>query len=455
MRHRPTLLSALVLAVATVVAQAASPATAQAQAAPAASASTAQTAVVPAPAASASADDTGPSLKDIATFTRVFEIIRQTYVDPVSDHTLMQSALRGMLEGLDPHSEFLDARQLDQLDQDTSGEYTGLGIEVAQVRGELRIIAPIDGSPAQKAGIRAGDTILGINGKAVDPDALDAAVDSLRGDPGTPITLTILHADAGNPVDIRVVRENIQLPSVRSRLLAPGFAYLRISQFQDDTAGALEHQLDELQRRHGPLRGAVLDLRSNPGGLVNAAVAVADDFLDRGVIVSTRGRMPQSDTIYRATPGDLLHGAPLVVLIDGGTASAAEIVAGALKDNHRAVLIGRRSFGKGSVQSVIPLPGDEAVKLTTARYYTPDGQSIQARGITPDIELADNLQVSVNKSSELASREADLPGHLAGSAGAPARSTGGSGTLAAQDWWLDQALHVTQALAAARTGTPH
>ncbi len=403
----------------------------------------------PASAGSVQTAHAGPDLEDIATFTRTFEIIKQAYVEPVSDHALMQSALRGMLAGLDPHSEFLDARALQQLDEDTSGEYAGLGIEVAEVKGRLRIIAPIDGSPAQKAGIRAGDTILGIDGKAIDPDALDAALDALRGKPGSAITLTILHAGASQPIDLRLLREFIQVPSVRSRLLAPGFAYLRISQFQADTASELQRQLDELQRRHGPLKGAVLDLRSNPGGLVTAAVAVADDFLDSGVIVSTRGRLPQSDTIFRATPGDLLHGAPLVVLIDGGTASAAEIVAGALKDNHRAVLMGRRSFGKGSVQSVLPLPDGAAIKLTTARYYTPDGDSIQARGISPDIELADKLQVSVSKAPELSSREADLPGHLGGSGNATA-SRDGTGALAAEDWWLDQALHVVQALAVTR-----
>ncbi len=436
----PALAFAALLALPAAAAHAAAPP------APAAAAS----ARAPVPAAGA-ASAQGPSLKDIATFTRVFEMIRQAYVEPVSDHALMQSALRGMLGGLDPHSEFLDVRQLDRLDEDTTGRYAGLGIEVAEVDGTLRIIAPIDGTPAQQAGIRAGDTILGIDGKAVQPDALDAALQSLRGKPGTRITLTILHAGAHAPVDIALVRADIQLPSVRTRLLAPGIADVRISQFQSDTAASLQQQLDALQRKDGPLRGAVLDLRSNPGGLVNAAVAVADDFLDSGVIVSTRGRLPGADTVYRATPGDLLHGAPLVVLIDGGTASAAEIVAGALKDNHRAVLMGRRSFGKGSVQSVLPLSGGEAIKLTTARYYTPDGHSIQARGITPDIELARDLDVSVSTAPRLSSREADLPGHLgAGGGDGAAETSGGAGVLAAHDWWLDQALHVVQALAAAR-----
>ncbi len=409
----------------------------------------------PATAAAAGADR-GPTLQDIATFTRAFEMIRQAYVDPVTDHALMRAALRGMLSGLDPHSEFLDARQLGQLDEATSGRYTGLGIEVAEVEGTLRIIAPIDGSPAQKGGIRSGDLILGINGKAVQTDALGAALESLRGAPGTRITLTVLHVGAKAPVNVPLVRERIQLPSVRSRMLAPRIAYVRISQFQTDTAFSLQHQVEALQRKDGPLSGAVLDLRSNPGGLVNAAVAVANDFLDSGVIVSTRGRLSDANTIYHAMPGDLLHGASIVVLIDGGTASAAEILAGALKDNHRAILMGRRTFGKGSVQSVLPLPDGEAIKLTTARYYTPDGHSIQARGITPDIELARDIAVTLNKAPQLASREADLPRHLGAGQGDGGTGTDRDGDLAASDWWLDQALHVVQALAVERgdNGTP-
>jgi len=407
-----------------------------------------------APASAASvANRAGPSLREIALFAQTFETLRQAYVEPVSDSTLMQAALHGMVAGLDPHSAFLDARQLRELDEDTSGQYTGLGIEVAEVQGTLRIITPIDGSPAQKAGIRAGDTILGINGKTVEPDALDAALDALRGAPGTPITLTILHSGASAPVQVHLLRSEIQVPSVRTRMLAPHIAYLRIVQFQSDTAASLRSQIEQLQRAHGPLAGAVLDLRDNPGGLVNAAVAIADDFLDQGVIVSTRGRLPGSDTVYRATPGDLLHGAPLVVLINSGTASAAEILAGALKDNGRAVLMGRRSFGKGSVQSVLPLADGNAVKLTTALYYTPDGQSIQARGISPQIELAHDTAVSISSAPQLVSREADLPGHLAASATAPA-TPAADGMLAARDWWLDQALHVVQGLIAARAGKP-
>jgi len=404
------------------------------------------TSSAPAPAAA------GPSLADIQTFTRVFELVRQAYVDKVDDHTLMQSAITGMLAGLDPHSEFLTRKGLDQLDEDTSGRYGGLGIEVAQVNGQLRIIAPIDGTPAARAGMLPGDVIVGINGKAVDPDALNAALDQLRGAPGTKITLSVLHPHAGTPVNLTLTRERIQIASVRSRLLEPGYVYLRISQFQDDTVAELTRQIEALQKQDGPLKGAVLDLRSNPGGLVTAAVGVADDFLDHGTIVSTRGRLKQADMTFTAQGGgDLLRGAPLVVLVDNGTASAAEIVAGALKDNHRAVLMGRRTFGKGSVQTVLPLPGGEAVKLTTARYYTPDGGSIQARGIEPDIRLAD-ATVKLDQGPQLTQREADLPNHLAGDKRAGS-AQGGAGKLAGDDYWLSEALHVLQGLAVARAAT--
>ena len=404
---------------------------------------------VPPAAVEAPVGSAGPSLADIQTFTRVFELVRQAYVDKVDDHTLMQSAITGMLAGLDPHSEFLTRKGLEQLDEETSGRYGGLGIEVAQINGQLRVIAPIDGTPAARAGMLPGDVILGINGRAVDPDALNAAVDQLRGAPGTTITLSVLHPQASKPVELTLTRERIQIASVRSRLLQPGYAYLRISQFQDDTVTELTRQIEALQKKGGPLQGAVLDLRSNPGGLVTAAVGVADDFLDHGTIVSTRGRLKQADMTFTAQgDGDLLKGAPLVVLVDNGTASAAEIVAGALKDNHRAVLMGRRTFGKGSVQTLLPLPGGDAVKLTTARYYTPDGGSIQARGIEPDIRLAD-ATVRLDHGPQLIQREADLPNHLAGNASADSVG-GGEGKLAGDDYWLSEALHVAQGLAVAR-----
>jgi carboxyl-terminal processing protease len=413
----------------------------------------------PAPAASvatpaaassiANAASDVPSLSEIQTFTRAFELIKQAYVAPVGNRKLMDSAIRGMLAGLDPHSDFLDKSELKDLTEDTSGVYSGLGIEVAQVRHRLVIVAPLDGGPAAAAGIRAGDVIAAINGTPVQADAINAAVKKLRGPIGSKITLSILHAGVGKPVTIPLVRERIQVASVHTRMLAPGFAYLRISEFQEDTADELTSKLEKLQKDHGPLRGAVLDLRSNPGGLVTSAVGVADDFLGGGLIVSTRGRLSQADLKFSATPGDLLNGAPMVVLVDNGTASAAEIVTGALKDNHRALVMGRRTFGKGSVQTILPLGNGDALKLTTARYYTPDGTSIQVAGITPDIALG-NVTVQDDRDASLIDdeHEGDLPNHLSGSEAAAANPD--TDELAIRDYALSEALHVLQGLAMAR-----
>ena len=421
-------------------------------AAPAVGSSAAEPVVASSAAAPANASSTAPdvpSLAEIQTFTRAFELIKQAYVAPVGNHKLMDSAIRGMLAGLDPHSEFLDESELKDLTEDTSGVYSGLGIEVAQVKHQLVIVAPLDGGPARAAGIRAGDVIEAINGTPVQPDAIDAAVKNLRGPIGSKITLSIVHPGSGKPVKIPLVRARIQVASVHTRMLAPGFAYIRISEFQEDTADELTEKMEKLQKEHGPLRGAVLDLRSNPGGLVTSAVGVADDYLDGGLIVSTRGRLSQADLKFSATPGDLLNGAPMVVLVDNGTASAAEIVTGALKDNHRALVMGQRTFGKGSVQTILPLGNGDALKLTTARYYTPDGTSIQVAGITPDIVLGN---VTVEDDREASpfddEHEGDLPNHLAGSQAAAANPD--TGKLAVQDYALSEALHVLQGLAMAR-----
>lgn len=393
-----------------------------------------------------------PNLEEIQTFTRAFEMIKQAYVKPVANQALMQSAIRGMLAGLDPHSEFLDKSELTDLTEDTSGAYSGLGIEVAQANHHLVIIAPLDGGPAKRAGILAGDTIVAINGVPVQPDDIDVSIKKLRGPIGSKITLTILHADGSKPVAIPLVRERIRVASVTTRMLEPGYAYIRISEFQDDTADELTRTVEKLQKQHGPLRGAVLDLRSNPGGLLTSAVGVADDFLDSGLIVSTRGRLSQSNLKFSATPGDLLDGAPMVVLVDNGTASAAEIVTGALKDNHRALVMGRRTFGKGSVQTILPLGNGDAVKLTTARYYTPDGTSIQAAGITPDIVLGDvTVAADRNPSLDDDEHESDLPHHLAGNQ--TASTDADAGDLAVQDYALSEALHVLKGLALARNAT--
>ncbi|MGA8278492.1 MAG: S41 family peptidase [Rhodanobacteraceae bacterium] len=403
-------------------------------------------------AATAKADKDAVDLADIRAFTAVFSLVKQAYVENVDDHRLMQAAIHGLLAGLDPHSEYLDHKELEDLNEDTSGSYAGLGVEIVQMDGSLRVVAPIDGTPADRAGIKPGDTILRINGKSVQSNDLDGAIDKLRGKPGTDITLTILHENQSVPVDVRLTREVIRVASVRARLLEPGYAYLRISQFQAGTGAELRRRIERLQKdNHAALKGAVLDLRSNPGGLLTSAVEVSDELLDKGVIVTTRGRLKEADLSFSATPGDLLDGAPIVALVDNGTASAAEIVAGALKDNHRALLMGRRTFGKGSVQTVLPLDAEHAIKLTTARYYTPSGVSIQAEGIRPDIALADLALTQRDMAPTPIVSERDLRNHLKGS---DETDTDGADVIASsadrdvqQDYALNEALNVLKGLA--------
>lgn len=392
------------------------------------------------------------SLDDIRNFSRVYEVVRQAYVEKVDNKTLMKAAITGMLSGLDPHSEYLDKDGLTQLSEDTTGEYSGLGIEVLQVDGGLHIVSPIDDTPAARAGIKAGDNIVKINGTLIDPGNVDEMFKQLRGKPGSKIDLTIAHDKSDKLIDLHLVRENIAVSSVKVRELEPGYAYLRVSQFQDDTAGDLERKLGELIQKNGAQKGAVLDLRNNPGGLLTAAVGVSDEFLDSGTIVTTRGRLQDANMSFNAHPGDRLNGAPMIVLTNNGTASAAEIVSGALKDNHRALIMGQRTFGKGVVQTVVPLDAEHAVKITTARYYTPNGTSIQAEGIKPDIALAD---LTVNKADSgpvLISSEADLPNHLANEhakTGNDINDDGSAadGKLATSDYALSQALNVLKGMA--------
>ena len=395
------------------------------------------------------------SLDDVRKFTAVLSLVKQAYVEPVDDHALMQAAIKGMLVGLDPHSEYLEANALNQLTEDTSGSYEGLGIEVTTAEGALRVIAPIDDTPAARAGIKPGDTILRIDSVPVQADNLSDAVDMLRGPPGSEVTLSILRTGASLPQDVKLKRETIRVASVRGRLLEPGYAYLRVSQFQSETGSDLRKRIARLQKDNGkPLAGAVLDLRSNPGGLLTSAVEVSDLLLDAGTIVTTKGRIREADMAFQATPGDALGGAPLVVLIDNGSASAAEIVAGALKDNHRGLLMGRRSFGKGSVQTVLTLDETHALKLTTARYYTPSGTSIQASGIKPDIELAD-LALSANETDDFGQiSERDLRNHLKGDgetgAGAAATVLPTVRSGAPSDYALSEALNALKAMALQR-----
>ncbi len=449
-RGQTALLTALPLLLALPIANAqTAPATNKAVASPADIPASASTTAAPASASSSSGQ---VDLDDIRNFSRVYEVVKQAYVEKVDDKTLMKAAITGMLAGLDPHSEYLDKEGLQQLTEDTTGQYSGLGIEVLQDSDALRIVSPIDDTPASRAGILAGDTIVKIDGTVINSENIDAMYAKLRGKPGSKIDLTIVHAKSDKLIDLHLVRETIAVSSVKVRELEPGFAYIRISQFQDDTASDLDKKLGELIKKNGPQKGAVLDLRNNPGGLLTAAVSVGDDFLDSGVIVSTRGRLPDSNISFSAHPGDLLNGASMVVLTNNGTASAAEIVSGALKDNHRALLMGQRTFGKGVVQTVLPLDADHAVKITTARYYTPNGTSIQAEGIKPDIALADLTVKKADSTASLISSESDLPNHLANEnkkAGGDINNDGSAddAKLATGDYALSQALNVLKGIA--------
>lgn len=369
-----------VLSVALSLALFASPGWAQ-QASPAAAPATADD-----PEANEAAVSKVP-LDEIRRFVAVYNAVKQAYVDPVEDKKLMHAAVRGLLSDLDPHSTYFDKEDAEAFDEQATGAYDGIGVELLQQQDNtLKVIAPIDDTPAARAGVKAGDVIVAIDGKPIDASK---AMEPLRGESGSKVTLTIVRDKVAKPFDITLQRETIRVASVRSKLLEPGYGYIRISTFQADTGADFQKNLKQLQAG-GKLRGLVLDLRSNPGGLLTSAVQVADDLLDKGNIVSTRGRISISDAKFDATPGDLLGGAPVVVLVDAGSASASEVLAGALRDNQRARIIGSRTFGKGSVQTVLPLDNGDSVKLTTARYYTPSGKSIQASGIVPEVMLTPN-----------------------------------------------------------------
>lgn len=363
------------------------------------------------PHAGIAADTSALPLEELQMFADVFNQIRQGYVESVPDSKLFELAVQGMLSGLDPHSVFLKEKAFDSLQETTKGEFSGLGIEIGQDRGYVTIIAPIDGSPAEAAGLEAGDVILKIDGESTRDLPVNKSVELMRGPTGSEVLLTIGRRGVADPFDVSVIRDIIKVPSVRSRELMEGYLWLRASQFQRDTGqeaiAKIESALSE-----GPLAGIVLDLRNNPGGVLGASVDMAGAFLDGGLVVYTEGRHPQSKDRFEATPGDMIKEVPIVVLINGGSASASEIVAGALQDRRRAVIMGTRSFGKGSVQTILPVTDTRAVKLTTALYYTPNGRSIQAEGIVPDIvvERAEVKSVESNRRT----KEADLQGSLSG-----------------------------------------
>jgi carboxyl-terminal processing protease len=376
------------------------------------------------PAAAEAADTTAPEelpLNEIRLFTEVLHKIKHDYVEPVDDRKLLESAIRGMLAGLDPHSSYLDADEFLGLQEGTTGEFGGLGIEVGMEDGYIKVISPIDETPAARAGVQAGDLIIRLDDTPVKGLSLDEAIQRMRGAPGSAIVLTIARDGIDGPITITIVRDVIHVASVRSRMLAPGYGYIRVSTFQARTGNDLREQLLALQQQsNNALRGLVLDLRNNPGGVLGAAVAVADTFLESGQIVYTEGRIADSELEFKAKPPDVLEGAPLIVLVNEGSASASEIVAGALQDRGRAVIMGRRTFGKGSVQTILPMTNDTALKLTTARYYTPSGRSIQAEGIKPDIVIDKIKLAPVEAVAEDIVTEADLARHLDNTNSSPA-----------------------------------
>ncbi len=400
----------------------------------------------------------GLPLDMVRTLSEVFGKIKANYVDEVDDKTLLENAIRGMVTGLDPHSSYLDRKDFEELRVGTTGEFGGLGIVVGMEDGFVKVISPIDDTPAQRAGVQAGDLIIRLDDTPVKGLTLDQAVNIMRGKPGTKITLTIVREGEEKPLRITLTRAKIRVKSVKSKVLEDGYDYVRISQFQERTAADLRKALRKLRKENGGrLKGLVLDLRNNPGGLLDSAVAVSDVFLDEGVIVSVKGRTEDNKLVRSARPGDLIAGAPIVVLVNEGSASASEIVAGALQDHRRAILMGHRTFGKGSVQTVIPLGNDTALKLTTARYYTPSGRSIQAEGIMPDIVL-DNLQIKEQEERFKPLTEADLSGHLANPNGKGRKEKGkpkakGNGKkLVTEDYPVYEALIVLKGLNLLKAG---
>ncbi|MFA5626348.1 MAG: S41 family peptidase [Thiohalomonadaceae bacterium] len=352
-------------------------------------------------------------LEELRNFSEIFGKIKDDYVEEAKDKNLLENAIRGMLAGLDPHSAYLDPDEFKELQVGTSGEFGGLGIEVGMEDGFVKVVSPIDDTPAQAAGVKAGDLVIRLDETPVKGMSLNDAVKMMRGKPGTDITLTIIRDGEQKPLKITITRDIIRVKSVKFQMLEEGYGYLRITSFQNQTAEQVNKAVSEMKKTNNKMHGLVLDLRNNPGGVLGAAVSVSDAFLDKGMIVYTEGRARDAELRYTATPGDILKGAPIVVLVNGGSASASEIVAGALQDHKRAIIMGSRTFGKGSVQTIFPMSNNSAIKLTTARYYTPGGRSIQADGIEPDIKLKAVKLVETEDNEGDRLKEANLTGHLA------------------------------------------
>lgn len=349
-------------------------------------------------------------LKDLQLFTLIFDQIRRSYVEPISDQKLLENAIKGMLQELDPHSSYLDGSHFSSLKETTQGHFSGVGIEIGSENGYIKVITPIDETPAEKAGVEAGDLIIKLDGQSIRGFSISQAAKLMRGSKGSPITFTIVRKGRDKPFDITIIRDRIKTRSVRSKIIEDDFGYIRISQFQSNTGSEFADQINKLKQQNKELKGFVLDLRNNPGGVLQASVHVVDALIDKGTIVSTKGRLENNDQLFSATTGDASQGLPFVVLINGGSASAAEIVAGALQDHSRAIIMGTRSFGKGSVQTIFPVGKNKGIKLTTARYYTPSGRSIQAQGIVPDVIIERATITQINDDNRV--KEADLAGHL-------------------------------------------
>jgi carboxyl-terminal processing protease len=403
-------------------------------------------------------------MEDVQRFSNAIAQIKQYYVKPINDKELFDNAIRGMLAGLDPHSGYLDERDFNDLQTSTNGEFGGLGLEVTLEEGVIKVVSPLEGTPAAKANIKSGDYIIKIDSHAVQGIELKEAVNLMRGKIGEPVTLTVLRKGEAKPLVFHLVRENIQIKSVEAKLLDKQYGYIRLAQFQALTAQDMLKQIDGLKKQaNGHLNGLILDLRNNPGGLLDSAIEIADAFINtkgpedkHELIVYTEGRLPSTKFIAVATPGDVLNNAPMVVLINNGSASASEIVAGALKDHKRALIVGTRSFGKGTVQTILPLDNTHGIKLTTAMYFTPAGTSIQAQGITPDItieEIAVPKQEGATIGRALDLSEADLNGHLQNANKTQVTATAPNNTddkvLLHEDYQLYTALTILKSLVVA------
>ena len=391
------------------------------------------------------ADQTPLPIEQIKTFAEIFTRIKRSYVESVSDEKLLDYAVEGMLAGLDPHSVYLKDERFEQLNEGTQGKFGGLGMEVIMEGGFVKVVTPIDDTPAADAGVRPGDLIIRVDGATVSGLSLNEATEKMRGEPGTSVVITILRESQAEPFDLTLERAVVRISSVKRLRLSDQIGYLRVSQFQVSTAESFRKQLKML-REIEDFSGLIIDLRNNPGGLLNSAISIADTFIEDGVIVSTRGRIAENNQEFLATPSDLLEGKPIVVLINDGSASASEIVAGALQDHKRALVLGTESFGKGSVQTVMNISEHEAVKLTTACYYTPNGQSIQASGIVPDVYVAQRqFKESVEGFKRI--KENDLPGHLENDAQPKTKqNTVEVSALLAEDYQLNEAFNLLNGL---------